>query len=244
MPLALLPKLALAIWAGVLALAERAAPSAARPTGEARVARNLALWACNTAMNPLLTVPIAAAAAGLQLWTRPAAWPPAFDLLLLDLWAWAWHRANHAFPWLWRFHQVHHRDAFLDVTSAVRFHPGEVLISALARTPLIVALDLPLASVAAYDLLLMAATLFHHSNLRLPARMEGALRAVIVTPSHHWVHHHAIRADTDSNYGVLLTVWDRVFRSWSPTVRTPELEIGVEGAPELPLAGLARLPFR
>jgi sterol desaturase/sphingolipid hydroxylase (fatty acid hydroxylase superfamily) len=235
----------LALWAGTLAIAERARPAAARPASEARVLRNGALWATNAVMNPLLTLPIAAAAASFDLWSRPAAgWPALLaDLLVLDLWAWAWHLANHRVPALWRFHQVHHRDAFLDVTSAVRFHPGEVLISALARAPLIVALDVPLATIVLFDAMLTAAALFHHSNLRLPPRGEALLRLAVVTPSHHWVHHHARRADTDSNYGVLLTLWDRLFRTWSPTVRTKDMAIGAEGAPELPLERLALVPF-
>jgi sterol desaturase/sphingolipid hydroxylase (fatty acid hydroxylase superfamily) len=238
--------LVLGLWAGVLALAEHIRPAATRPPGAERVATNLLLWLCNTAMNPLLTAPIVLLATRIDIWSRPALpWPVmlAIDLLVLDLWAWAWHRANHRWPLLWRFHEVHHRDRFLDVTSSVRFHPGEVLISAVARMPLIIVLDLPLATVLAFDALLTASALFHHSNVRLPVGAERGLRTVIVTPSHHWVHHHARRADTDSNYGVLLTVWDRMFRTWSPTGRTPDMEIGAEGAPELPLRRLATLPF-
>ncbi|MDX2233330.1 MAG: sterol desaturase family protein [Hyphomonadaceae bacterium] len=237
----------LAAWAGVLAVAERMRPATARPAASGRIAGNLALWLANTAMNPVLTAPIVLAATQIDAWARPAAWsgPGALvvDLLILDLWAYAWHRANHRWPLLWRFHEVHHRDAFLDVTTAVRFHPGEVLISALARAPLIVALDTPLMSVLFFDALLFAAALFHHSNLRLPPRTEATLRWFIATPSHHWVHHHARRSDTDSNYGVLLTAWDRLFASWSPTLRTPTMPIGVEGEPALPPAALAWRPF-
>jgi sterol desaturase/sphingolipid hydroxylase (fatty acid hydroxylase superfamily) len=238
----------LAGWAAVLALAERARPAAPRAPGSDRPrwTRNLALWAANAAMNPLLTLPIVVAATQFDVWSRPdlGAWGVALDILALDLWAWAWHRANHVAPFLWRFHEVHHRDAFLDVTSAVRFHPGEVLISALARTPLLVALDVDLATVLVYDAVLTAAALFHHSNVRLPEKLEARLRAVLVTPSHHWVHHHAVRADTDSNYGVLLTLWDRLFRTWSPTARTPAMKIGAEGVDDLPLPALALQPFR
>lgn len=238
----------LGAWAALLALAERGRPAAPRPPGSDRPrwTRNLTLWATNAAMNPLLTLPIVLAATQLDLWARPdlGAAGVALDVLALDLWAWAWHRANHVSPFLWRFHEVHHRDEFLDVTSAVRFHPGEVLISALARAPLLVALDVDLATVLVYDALLTAAALFHHSNVRLPPKLEARLRAVLVTPSHHWVHHHAVRADTDSNYGVLLTLWDRLFRTWSPTERTPAMQIGAEGVRDLPLPALALQPFR
>src|SRR5262249_51457561 len=151
----------------------------------------------------------------------------------------ALHRAYHRWPLLWRLHRVHHLDEFLDASSAVRFHPGEGLISALLRVPLIVALEVPLASLLAFDALLLLAAIFHHSNLRLPAGLERALRVVIVTPSHHWVHHHALRADTDSNYGAVLTVWDRVFASWSPHARMLDMPIGVEGERDVALPALA-----
>lgn len=235
-------------WFATLAAGERAAPSAARPaSGDwPRLFRNLGLWAANTMMNPFITVPIGAAAAAFDVWTRPAMpfWAGlALDLVLLDLWTYAWHRANHEWPLLWRFHRVHHLDQFLDTTSAVRFHPGEVVISALARMPLIIAADIPIASIAVFDTLVLMGALFHHSNLRLPAAFERWLRLFIVTPSHHWVHHHVVRSDTDSNYGTLLTVWDRVFGSWSATSRTRDMRIGVEDARDAPLLTLAAAPF-
>lgn len=236
-------------WFALLALGERAAPAAPRPPGSdaRRLGRNLGLWAANTLMNPFVTAPIGVAAAALQFWTRPEM-PPwaglALDLLLLDLWTYLWHRANHEWPILWRFHSVHHRDGFLDTTSAVRFHPGEVAFSALARAPLIVGADISVQAVLAFDTLVLLGALFHHSNIRLPTRIERALRLVLVTPSHHWVHHHAVHADTDSNYGALLTLWDRLFGSWSPTARTPEMQIGVEGEHDAPLTALALAPFR
>lgn len=234
-------------WFAMLAVGERAAPAAPRPRGPARIVRNLGLWAANALMSPLLTVPISAAAVGVQLWTRPDmpfAAGLALDLVVLDLWAYVWHRANHTWRFLWRFHRVHHLDEFLDTTSAVRFHPGEVIISALARAPLLMLVDIPLSSVLVFETLLLLGTLFHHSNLRLPAALERALRLVTVTPSHHWVHHHAVRADTDSNYGALLTLWDRLFGSWSPHERDLQMKIGVEGEQDVALTALAVAPFR
>lgn len=233
-------------WFALLALGERIAPAAARPPGP-RVARNFFLWALNTLMNPLITVPVAVAAASFDIWTRPQIgfWPSlAFDLLVLDLWSYFWHRANHRAPLLWRFHRVHHFDQFLDTTSAVRFHPGEVLISALARAPLIIVADIDLTSLFIFDALALAAALFHHSNVRLPANVEAAFRWFVVTPSHHWVHHHAIQADTNSNYGLLLTLWDRLFRTWSPTPRTLAMTIGAEGETDRSWLRLVLSPFR
>jgi sterol desaturase/sphingolipid hydroxylase (fatty acid hydroxylase superfamily) len=241
---------ALLLWAGVIVWLERRTPTPARPRyrDASRHARNLGLWLSTVALSPLLTAPVAAFATQTNLWTRMTlphdGWMIVADLLLLDLWIYGWHRANHEWPLLWRFHEVHHRDAFLDASSGVRFHPGEVMLSALARAPLIIALDVPLASVLAYDAFVTFAALFHHSNVRIPPRMEAAMRHVIVTPSHHWVHHHAVRADTDSNYGTVLTAWDRLFGSWNVTQRTPEMCIGAENAPELSLVGLLLQPFR
>lgn len=237
-----------ALWFAALAAGERLLPAVPRPRGRdvSRLVRNLAFALGNALMSPALTVPISVAAAGVQLWTRPdmPSWAGfALDWLLMDLWAYAWHRANHEWPLLWRFHRVHHLDQFLDTTSAVRFHPGEVLISAMARAPLIIAADIPAASVVLFETLVLLAALFHHSDLRLPAGLERALRLVVVTPSHHWVHHHALRADTDSNYGTVLTVWDRVFGSWSPSARTPDMVVGVEGESDAPLAALTVAPF-
>lgn len=166
------------------------------------------------------------------------------DLLLLDLWIYFWHRANHELPWLWRFHQVHHRDLFLDTTTALRFHFGELLLSALARAAVIVLAAVPLASVLVFEGLVTASALFHHSNVRLPPALERALARVIITPSRHWVHHHAVRRDTDSNYGTILSGWDALFGSRSATQRTPDLTIGVEGAAELSLPRLLLLPWR
>jgi len=236
-------------WALALSVFERLRPAAARPPDSgSRALRSGALWAANTLLNPLLTAPIAALAAAVPLWSRPEAFSGpaalALDVLLLDLWIYIWHRANHEVRFLWRFHEVHHRDEFLDALSAVRFHPGEVLLSAVARAPLLILFDVPLAHVLVFDTLVLACALFHHSNLALPDRLEAALRSVIVTPSHHWVHHHARRADTDSNYGTVLTLWDRLFGSFSPTRRSQAMKIGVEGAQDLSLGGLVLLPFK
>jgi len=147
-------------------------------------------------------------------------------------------------PLLWRFHEVHHLDEFLDVTTGVRFHLGEVLLSALVRFAVIVILAIPLTSVIVFETLLLLATIFHHSNVRLPKRFEQLLSLVIVTPSIHWVHHHALRRDTDSNYATVLSVWDRLFDSRSATQRTPDLVIGVEKDHDRPFLPLLLRPFQ
>ena len=196
----------------------------------------------------LLVTPLTVAAAANALSWRPAWWSGAAglaaDLVLLDLLIYWWHRANHELPLLWRFHVVHHLDRTLDTTSAIRFHFGEVLLSALARAAAIVLLALPLASVLIFETLLLAAAIFHHSNLRLPAGIEAALSRLVITPSIHWVHHRPRRADTDANYGTVFSFWDRLFGTRSPTRRRPDQPIGAEGQPELALPALLLRPFR
>jgi sterol desaturase/sphingolipid hydroxylase (fatty acid hydroxylase superfamily) len=215
--------------------------------GLARVVRNLALASLNFVVSPLIVIPITAFAALHGFQWRPLWWSGwqglLIDFLILDAWIYWWHRLNHRLPLLWRFHEVHHLDEVLDTTSALRFHFGEVVLSALARAVVIYALAVPLFSVVTFEIILLAATIFHHSNLRLPQKFEKALSFVIVTPGIHWVHHHAKRADTDSNYSTVLSVWDFVFSSRSRTTRSPDMIIGVEGRAEKPLLGLVTRPF-
>jgi len=241
------------IWFAGLFLAERFWPAAPRPPAVAgaplaRLARNLALAAINFLLSPLVVLPLTALAAGHALAWRPVCWQGwpglALDLLLLDFLIYWWHRANHQWPFLWRFHLVHHLDRTLDSTSALRFHFGEVLISAAARAGAILLLGFPFLSVVAFETLLLIATIFHHSNLRLPPRLEAALSSLVITPSIHWVHHHRRRIDTDSNYGTVFSFWDRLFASRSRARRWPEMEIGVEGAEELTLPGLVLRPVK
>ena len=138
---------------------------------------------------------------------------------------------------------MHHLDETLDASSALRFHFGEVLLSSLVRAVVIFAAGVPFTSVVVFETVLALSAIFHHSNLRLPGWLERPLSFVIVTPSIHWVHHHAIRADTDSNYAAGLSVWDRLFGSRSATIRTAEMPIGVEGRRERDLPGLLKRPL-
>jgi sterol desaturase/sphingolipid hydroxylase (fatty acid hydroxylase superfamily) len=240
-------------WFAIFFAAERMA-SAARPGGSwrwdwGRLSRNGGLWVINIAASVLLVLPVTAWAAAHTLAWRPSWWQGgaglALDLILLDFLIYWWHRANHRVPFLWRFHEVHHRDRFLDTSSAVRFHFGEVLLSAGARALAIVVLSVPFASVLAFETLVLVAALFHHSNLKIPEPLERALARAVITPSIHWVHHHARQSDTDSNYGTILSIWDPLLGSRNRrTARTPDMEIGVEREAELAFAGLLLQPFK
>lgn len=250
------------VWFAALFAVEHLAPAAPAPAsarlsrrldapGWRRLARNLGLWIANSLLALLIVLPLtrwAADTAPLLGHWRPLWWAGALglalDLLLLDFLIYWWHRANHVVGLLWRFHDIHHRDEFLDTSSAVRFHSGEVILSAAARAAIIVPLALPLSSVLAFETVVLLAALFHHSNTRLPRWLERPLSWLIITPSIHWVHHHALRADTDSNYGTLFSFWDRLFGSRSPSARRLDMPIGVEGEREQDLPHLAALPFR
>ena len=243
--------MAVLLWLAVLFAAERLRPAAPYPDAAVPQSRRLlgngVLWGINAALSVAVVVPVTVWAANAAPQWRPLWWSGwgglALDLLILDGLIYWWHRANHRLPFLWRFHSVHHLDRTLDSTTALRFHFGEVTLSALARASVVLALAVPLASVLVFETLVLIAALFHHSNLRLPKEFERALSRVIVTPSIHWVHHHRIRVDTDSNYSTVLSIWDPLFRSRSSTHRTPDLEIGAEGRQELPVLNLIAAPF-
>ena len=224
-------------------IAERRWPADAWIGNNDRVWRNLSLASLNFLLGPILVVPLSIYAAAHGAGLRPAWWNLALDLLVLDLWIYFWHRLNHLMPFLWRFHEVHHRDEMLDASSALRFHFGEVALSAVARGLMILLFSIPLTSVLVFETLVALAAIFHHSNLRMPAAVETILSRLIVTPRLHWVHHHALRSDTDSNYATVLSFWDLLFGSRSANSRVIGMKLGVEGENDLPLLRLLLRPF-
>lgn len=242
-----LKTIAILFWFVSLFGLERLYPAARNRKGARRLLTNSGLWLLILLVSPLVVLPLTALAGEHALWTREgwlARWPGlALDIILLDLWAYGVHHAYHVVPAMWRLHLPHHLDETLDSTSALRFHVFEVAFSALLRMAPIFLLAIPFAHVVIFETLLLMGAIFHHSNVRLPAPFERMLSAVIVTPSIHWVHHHAIRADTDSNYGAIFSFWDRLFSTRSATRRTPDMKIGVEGLGERPFLKLLVTPF-
>ena len=134
-----------------------------------------------------------------------------FGLLLLDLAYYFWHRLNHTNSFLWRFHSVHHLDTQLDVTTSLRFHFGELLLSSLFKTILILFLGTPISVFIFYEILLSACNQFHHSNIKLSGNLDQILSKFIVTPKYHTNHHTVIKDSRNANYSSILTIWDSIF---------------------------------
>lgn len=182
------------------------------------------------------------AALGLPLWVHALG-----AALLLDAWMYAWHRANHAIPFLWRFHRVHHHDPRMDVTTASRFHTGEIVLSSLLRIGVILLAGVHLWELVLYETAMFAVVQFHHANVGLPAWLDRVLRAAIVTPNMHKVHHSRWQPETDSNYSSLFSFWDRLGRTFRLREDPTTLEVGLDGwdAPEdQSFAGLLRAPLK
>lgn len=229
-----------AIFAGVLivlVLAEAAWPARRRHYPRAkRWPANILLTLIDTAMLrlcfPLLAV-------GTAVWAQEARFGlfhkitiPGWagfvaSLVVLDVVIYAQHVAMHRIGALWRLHRVHHTDRDVDVTTAVRFHPGEIALSMGLKMAIVVLLGAPPASVVAFEAILNGVAMFNHANLRLPARIEAVLRWLIVTPDMHRIHHSTERAETDSNYGFNLSVWDRLFKTYRGRASRPDFTLGL-----------------
>ncbi len=172
-------------------------------------------------------------------WSRTAwpgigmlALPPVVEailiLLLIDLWMYVWHRLNHETAFLWRFHSIHHSDSILDVTTSWRFHYIEILFSELLRLPLFMLIGAGIEHLLLYSLLMTPVIEFHHSNFSIPPDMERLARLIIPSPLMHRLHHSRLRCEHDSNYGSLLSVWDRIFGSLLVKDNLDDLLLGLD----------------
>lgn len=203
--------------------------------------RNLALGGINAALTAVL---FAAALVAVDQWAEGrgvgvvrwlglppwAAWPVA--LVLFDAWMYWWHRLCHNVPLLWRLHRTHHSDPAMDATSGVRFHPGEIALSGVARLVVLPLLGMTATQLAAYGAVTLPIVLLQHANVRLPRWLDFGLfqSGLLVTPAMHRVHHSERREETNSNYSSVLAVWDRLFGS---LVVRHDVENICYGLPEL-----------
>jgi len=177
--------------------------------------------------------------------------PPALRFivvfLILDYGNYLWHVLNHRIPLLWRFHLVHHTDLDLDTLTAFRFHFGEIIGSVFFRGLFVLLSGATSSQVLIYELLFEGATQFHHSNTRLPYRLEQGLNRLIVTPRMHGIHHSVNKNETDSNYSVIFSFWDRLHRTLRFDIQQTEIIIGVpeyRNAEEMTPGYLLTMPFR
>lgn len=247
----------------LLIVAERMLPRRGRSEPLARRwATNLTIVAANSVLVRImasLPVPLfavaAAHAASVNSWgllnavELPLWLETVIAVLVLDFAIWLQHVASHKVPMLWRLHQVHHADRDIDVTTALRFHPVEIGLSMLWKIVWVVALGASALAVVLFEIILNAGAMFSHANLRLPVRLDRALRTVLVTPDMHRVHHSVLRREHDSNYGFNLSIWDRIFRTYTdePENGHENMTIGLasyqDGAPSR-LGWSLMLPFK
>lgn len=222
----------------------------------ARAVRNLVFSAPGFALVRLAMIPIPLAAAawaeqrgvGLFHWLNLPRWLAGTLAFFVMDWAYYWwHYANHLVPFFWRFHNVHHTDLDLDVSTAARFHFGEIILSVPFRVLVVGLFGIPFLALLGFEIVFESATLFHHSNWRLPLGLERALNRIIVTPRMHGIHHSIVERETNSNWGTIFSWWDKLHRTLRRDIRQDEITIGVAAyrdERELALVKLWALPFR
>jgi sterol desaturase/sphingolipid hydroxylase (fatty acid hydroxylase superfamily) len=224
--------LALAVWE---ALAPRRQLMVSRPK---RWFSNLTLATANSLLVrlviPLSAVSLAAWLTeqkwGLLPWLPLPEWVSfVLAVIALDLAIYFQHRLFHAVPLLWRLHLVHHADLDFDVTTGLRFHTVEILLSALIKLGVVAVLGPSLWAVLTFEVLLNGTSMISHSNIQLPAPLDRLLRTILVTPEMHRVHHSTIPTETNSNFGFNLPWWDFLFRTYrdQPALGHTEMEIGL-----------------
>lgn len=243
----------------LMAAAEVASPRRRREIPRiVRWTNNLALVALDTAILrlvfPVLAVGLAAAAErhGFGLFNMVAlpGWLAVLlSIVILDLVVYLQHVLFHAVPGLWRLHRVHHADLEIDVTTGLRFHPIEILLSMAIKLAAVAALGAPPVAVLLFEVILNGMAMFNHSNLALPPALDRLLRLVVVTPDMHRVHHSILPAETNSNFGFNLSWWDRLLGTYRPQPAAGHtgMTIGIElfrDRRELWLDRMLTQPFR
>lgn len=169
-------------------------------------------------------------------------------ILVLDFAIWLQHLLTHKVPFLWRLHRVHHADRDMDVTTAIRFHPVEILLSMLLKIGLVYILGPSAIAVIVFEIMLNGLAMFNHANINVPHRIDQILRKIIVTPDMHRVHHSVERTEHDSNYGFALSIWDQIFGTYvaQPNKGHHNMAIGLQWQDKRPdqLWWSLWLPFR
>jgi sterol desaturase/sphingolipid hydroxylase (fatty acid hydroxylase superfamily) len=177
---------------------------------------------------PLLAIGAALDAARLEigffnLVTLPIWLEGVLAILIFDFVIWGQHLVSHKVGFCWRFHKVHHSDADMDVTTALRFHPIEIAASMALKIGLVYLFGPAASAVLVFEVLLSATALFTHANILITPKLDRILRKVIVTPDMHRIHHAPNRFDHDSNYGFFLVIWDRLFSTYHDQAQDKDL---------------------
>lgn len=183
----------------------------------------------------------------LHLLDAPLALAVAATVLGLDLVSYLWHRANHALPLLWRFHRVHHADPAVHVSTALRFHPGEILLSVPVRLGAIALFGAPFIGVVVFEAVFGAANALEHGSFDLPPRLERALAFALITPALHRRHHSVLQREHDANYGTTFSFWDRLGRSACANTSAEHFALGLpdgEAGDPRSLRAMLVEPFR
>jgi sterol desaturase/sphingolipid hydroxylase (fatty acid hydroxylase superfamily) len=220
-----------------------------------RDARNIALGGIGAVAVALAEQPLAAPLSALverrdwgllprlrlPLWLEVTA-----AVLAMDYTMYLWHRMNHRAPWLWRFHAVHHVDLDMDASTAIRFHFGELTASAPFRAAQVLIIGVTPLALSVWQTAFLASILFHHSNVRLPIRVEQRLTRFLVTPRMHGIHHSAVHEETDSNWSSGLSIWDRLHGTLRLDILQDRIVIGVPAyrdPAEVTLPKILAMPF-
>ena len=183
----------------------------------------------------------------LKLVRLPVAAELLLSVLLLDYTLFIWHYLNHRMPLLWRFHEAHHADLDMDASTALRFHPGELVLSVPWRAAQIRVLGISPLALALWQTLTLMEIMFHHSNLQLPVKLERLLCRLIVTPRMHGIHHSIVRNETDSNWSTIFSWPDYMHKTVRLNVPQQTITIGLaeyRDPAELGLGGFLGIPFR
>jgi sterol desaturase/sphingolipid hydroxylase (fatty acid hydroxylase superfamily) len=170
-------------------------------------------------------------------------------LMVLDFAIYCQHVASHHIPLLWRLHQVHHSDLAIDATTAVRFHPVEILLSMAYKALCIGLIGAEPSAVVIFEIILNGAATFNHSNIHIPAKLEQILRWLLITPDLHRIHHSTLPVETNSNYGFSIPLWDRIFRTFKAEPKQAQtlMPIGLpalRNPQDLRFTRLLQLPFK